>query len=50
MLSASLAAAAISASIGQKWTASCFYRKIAGAWHVPEKVLVQDYALAKASA
>ena len=23
-------------------------RKIAGAWHVPEKVLVQDYALAKA--
>ena len=22
-------------------------RKIAGAWHVPEKVLVQDYALAK---
>jgi hypothetical protein len=25
-------AAAISASIGQKWTASCFYRKIAGAW------------------
>ena len=23
-------------------------RKIAGAWHVPEKVLVQEYALAKA--
>lgn len=23
-------------------------RKIAGAWHVPERVLVQDYALAKA--
>jgi HTH-type transcriptional regulator/antitoxin HigA len=23
-------------------------RKIAGAWHVPEKVLVRDYALAKA--
>ena len=23
-------------------------RKIAGAWHVPEKVLVQDYALARA--
>jgi HTH-type transcriptional regulator/antitoxin HigA len=23
-------------------------RKIAGAWHVPEKVLVQNYALAKA--
>lgn len=23
-------------------------RKIAGAWHVPEKVLIQDYALTKA--